>query len=147
MRKLALLIVTLIPALLVHLAHTHGGDAPVEAATQVAHLRRGAAEIGDGSFIVYGTTHAHPIAFVWVRDDSNGDPLETWLLFRENQTDGWVYPSDTNTNVTIRFEHASPSGIDDVQDFRDWAESQYDPILNVDESTDFGEHEHEVTIK
>lgn len=147
MRKLALVIAVVLPALIVHLAHVHRAGRASDGVARAAQLRRGAAEIGPGKFVVFGSANPHPIAFVWVREDTNGDPLETWLLFREHQADGWVYPSATSGDVTITFQHASPSGIDDMQDFREWAENQYDASQNVDESTDFGEHLHEVTIK
>jgi len=103
-------------------------------------------ELFDGDFAVYVAGTTHPVGWVWVESQPNGDVSETWLLLRPNATDGWVFPSSTNMSVTLTFEYEGASPHGSVAAFETWAEARYDSALNVDKDVDFEVHTHQVEI-
>ncbi len=103
-------------------------------------------ELDDGSFSWESAYAVEPVAFVWVREDANGDLVETWALFRPETIEGWHFPGVNHTSVDLTVGFEGSLVHDDLQDFLQWAEDQYPASMNVDKDLDFEVHIHTVTV-
>lgn len=124
-------------------------SAPADGATDSSRIGaspRGAPEMSDGTFEVTRSGVSHPVAWVWVRDGTGGEVLETWLLFRPGTTSGWKFPGASNTSVGLTFGYRSVTEPASVAAFKAWAAGEYDAGLAVNPDLDFEVHEHVVTI-
>ncbi len=110
-----------------------------------AEIRTGAYEFDDGSFLHHRVGVTHPVAFTWVRPDGSGGMLETWLLFRPSQSDGWKFPSIVNQSLSLDIDYDSNPPHASTTAFVAWALGKLPTELNAI-SSDFEIHEHCVTI-
>ena len=126
-----------------------GAGTPVadDAAPAAERPLRTSYELDDGSFQLIRDPVQHPVGFSWVRTDASGDLIETWVLFRENTADGWLYPGASNPNVTVKFAHQSGVTHSTLADFLQWCEDRYPAAMNVDKDVDFAVHHHKVTVE
>jgi hypothetical protein len=118
---------------------THGSAKEREAVV------RGAYEFDSGSFSMSAPGINHPLAFNWVRPDGSGGVLETWLLFRPGEADGWTLPSAASPSLTytIDYENSIPHG--SLANFITWALGELPTALQAT-AADFEVHEHAVEI-
>jgi hypothetical protein len=105
----------------------------------------GAPELQTGFFRVASPLQTHAVGFVWVRTESSV-LKESWLLFRPETSEGWLFPGADHTNVTLTFVRMSGVTATTLADFKTWAEGQYPSAMSVDADVDFAVHDHTVEV-